>query len=554
MIVQGDNGLRVTFYVEKTTREDVEGADVRVALFKDDSFLTSKQANIVKASIGMCSFTLTTQDLLTVGTYGYQWTAYFPDGRIYSGDIKSFEVTKLHVALDDVENPGETIIVPFVTHEDFATMRSEIELMITEGSIGPKGDTGPQGLKGDTGAQGPQGIKGDTGAAGLQGLQGPKGDTGLQGLKGDTGVAGAQGLQGPKGDNGAQGIKGDTGAVGIQGPKGDTGSQGTPGLKGDTGPQGLQGPKGDQGIAGTVGAKGDTGATGSKGDQGIQGDKGDTGAQGPQGLQGPKGDVGPAGKDGTGGGTGGLSLIASYTVKPIFWNGTDISISGNTLTIVGHGLSVGNVVVFFAFTGRMAAGDQAGSMLPNPAHPSRPYYVRQVSGNTFKLSTDNTDTNIVTLINAGTPTQWRLEKASGISEIDFTGLNLNYAELRVFGGGYNSHFPKVWLKFNGISDVNFYTALAAGRTQVETVSINDWGCRLSGMVFMMCSGNEINGKTLMQSTGTTAASPWGTFVEASTSFFTQTDARLDKIRSIWFSIPNNFGGGFLGNLRVEVWG
>ena len=41
--------------------------------------------------------------------------------------------------------------------------------------IGPKGDTGaqgPKGDKGDTGAQGPKGDKGDTGA------QGPKGDRG----------------------------------------------------------------------------------------------------------------------------------------------------------------------------------------------------------------------------------------------------------------------------------------------------------------------------------------------------------------------------------------
>ena len=52
-----------------------------------------------------------------------------------------------------------------------------------------KGDTGPQGPKGDTGAtgsQGPKGDKGDTGARGAQGPKGPKGDTGAPGTDGTT--------------------------------------------------------------------------------------------------------------------------------------------------------------------------------------------------------------------------------------------------------------------------------------------------------------------------------------------------------------------------------
>ncbi len=65
-----------------------------------------------------------------------------------------------------------------------------------------KGDTGPQGDKGDkgdTGATGSKGDKGDTGATGEKGQQGPKGDTGDTGATGDTGPAGA------KGDTGATG-------------------------------------------------------------------------------------------------------------------------------------------------------------------------------------------------------------------------------------------------------------------------------------------------------------------------------------------------------------
>ncbi len=121
------------------------------------------------------------------------------------------------------------------------------------GLIGPKGDTGPQGLKGAAGVQGPIGSKGDTGLTGAQGLTGPKGDTGLagaQGLtgpKGDTGLAGAQGLTGPKGDTGltgAQGLTGPAGPIGPGGPKGDTGI-------------GLQGPKGEKGDGCTISDFGD---------------------------------------------------------------------------------------------------------------------------------------------------------------------------------------------------------------------------------------------------------------------------------------------------------
>ena len=48
--------------------------------------------------------------------------------------------------------------------------------------------------------------------------QGPKGDAGPQGLKGDTGP------QGPKGEAGPQGLKGDTGPQGPTGPTGNGGA------------------------------------------------------------------------------------------------------------------------------------------------------------------------------------------------------------------------------------------------------------------------------------------------------------------------------------------
>ena len=108
-----------------------------------------------------------------------------------------------------------------------------------------KGDTGPQGSKGDKGDTGAQGPKGDQGDTGPQGPKGDKGNTGAQGRKGDQGDTGPQGSKGDKGNTGTQGSKGDKGDTGPQGPKGDKGNTGP---KGDTG---NQGPPGSGGLSDT---------------------------------------------------------------------------------------------------------------------------------------------------------------------------------------------------------------------------------------------------------------------------------------------------------------
>jgi hypothetical protein len=150
----------------------------------------------------------------------------------YTGCLKSGQIVNVAVGT----SPTSTCVKPSV--------------QITWSQTGPKGDTGPQGIRGLTGA------KGDTGPQGIPGLTGAKGDTGPQGIPG---------LTGAKGDTGPQGIPGLTGPTG---PTGDTGPQGIPGVKGDTGPQG---------IPGLTGPTGPTGDTGPQGIPGVKGDKGDPG-------------------------------------------------------------------------------------------------------------------------------------------------------------------------------------------------------------------------------------------------------------------------------------
>lgn len=69
----------------------------------------------------------------------------------------------------------------------------------------PKGDRGPQGLRGPQGPQGEQGLRGPQGRPGEQGIQGPQGEQGEQG---------PQGQQGPQGE---QGEKGEPGNITING-------------------------------------------------------------------------------------------------------------------------------------------------------------------------------------------------------------------------------------------------------------------------------------------------------------------------------------------------
>lgn len=183
-----------------------------------------------------------------------------------------------------------------------------------------RGNTGPQGEKGDpfvysdfTAAQ-LAALKGEKGDRGEQGIQGEKGDAfvyadftaaqlaalkGEKGDKGDRGEQGIQGIQGEKGDRGEQGIQG------IQGPQGEKGegldySTMTPEEiatligksayqswldAGNTGTEqdfltSLRGEPGADGHDGAVGPKGDKGETGAVGPKGDKGDKGDKGEQG----------------------------------------------------------------------------------------------------------------------------------------------------------------------------------------------------------------------------------------------------------------------------------
>jgi 6-phosphogluconolactonase (cycloisomerase 2 family) len=173
---------------------------------------------------------------------------------------------------------------------------------------GTQGETGPQGIQGDTGADSTvAGPAGETGADGPQGLKGDTGSTGADStVEGPAGVAGVDGAQGPAG---ADGTNGTDGVDGVDGPQG---------LTGDTGPAGADGA--DSTVAGPQGEIGETGPQGEAGADGADG--ADSTVAGP---------TGPAGADGDGSGGG----AAADTIGTVTVNDLDLS-TGNIFEITAN--------------------------------------------------------------------------------------------------------------------------------------------------------------------------------------------------------------------------
>lgn len=162
-------------------------------------------------------------------------------------------------------------------------------------NVGPKGERGEKGLRGEIGPRGPKGEKGDTGNTGPRGLKGDRGEAGtsinILGVKNSVSDLPTKSNQGDcwlVGQNLYIFVDGSFKDVGsVKGPKGDIGP---------VGPQGKTGPKGEQGIAGPIGPKGPKGDVGPRGPQGATGEKGPIG---PQGYKGERGPIGPKGDQGS---------------------------------------------------------------------------------------------------------------------------------------------------------------------------------------------------------------------------------------------------------------
>lgn len=123
-IVQGDNGYAIPFIAKKDTILDLTGASVEVAIERNGEII-NKPANIIDPLTGKCEVILSSSDLSFMGTYTYQWTAYLPDGKVFSGNPASFYVKDKisDFPQGEVEN---TVIYPFATTMELDTVQTEI--------------------------------------------------------------------------------------------------------------------------------------------------------------------------------------------------------------------------------------------------------------------------------------------------------------------------------------------------------------------------------------------------------------------------------------------
>jgi hypothetical protein len=217
MIVQGDHGYSLSFITKKGTILDLTNTAVEVALSRNGEVI-NKPARIVDPLKGQCEVIFSSSDLQYMGAYTYQWTVYFQDGRIFSGNPLSFYVRD---KISDLP-PGDTtdtIIVPFAKQSDLEALEQYVEGIVISGGGSVVTDSNLNGnikvnntevsvyddsaliqeieaLK-ESGVQGPQGLPGEDGLSAYQiwlnaGNTGTEADflASLKGEKGDSGTGG----------------------------------------------------------------------------------------------------------------------------------------------------------------------------------------------------------------------------------------------------------------------------------------------------------------------------------------------------------------------------
>lgn len=215
--------------------------------------------------------------------------------------------------------------------------------------VGPKGDPGPEGAKGNPGNnangfiyQGTLNTTSELPVATASNISYAYSISGSLYVSNGSAWVNLGNIVGPQGPAGNTGPTGPAGKDGLQGP---TGPRGPDGPSGPTGPQGVPGQDGaGLHIINTYTDPSELPTTGQAGDAYLVGE--DlyvwlTGATaftnvgpltGPQGPVGPTGPVGPAGKDGATGPTGPVGPVGhSVTAKGYVNSVGDLPSSGNAL-------------------------------------------------------------------------------------------------------------------------------------------------------------------------------------------------------------------------------
>lgn len=91
-IIQGDNGTVMNLTIKDHKGiVDIRGATIEVVLL-NGSKRTVKPSQVTNGELGQCSFTLSSTDVSESGTYYFQTTITFGDGKSFSSNVRTFKV------------------------------------------------------------------------------------------------------------------------------------------------------------------------------------------------------------------------------------------------------------------------------------------------------------------------------------------------------------------------------------------------------------------------------------------------------------------------------
>lgn len=245
------------------------------------------------------------------------------------------------------------------------------------------------------------------------------------------------------------------------------------------------------------------------------------------------------------------SPIASLVIQPTTYfttNNITVDTATNLITIPNHGLVQGDKVSFVTLK------DMPQNSVPLGVLASRTHFVRQVSGNSFKVATDNTDSTLITFTGAGNADKWMLEKQSGVKQIDLD--NINHKAVRVvIKNGAISNLGALNIKVNGVGDTDTYQYWhnsASGISGLGYIffSNNQYITNPNYMIDIVSSNNIVNAwgsfSAVIHGTNGLVARNQMSFG----SVVSKIDSRFDTIRSLSLNFSTD---SLLGNLTVEVY-
>lgn len=242
-------------------------------------------------------------------------------------------------------------------------------------------------------------------------------------------------------------------------------------------------------------------------------------------------------------------LLGTYTFESsLVYDCSVITVTTGTpgtLTITGHTFVQGDNVVLSNYSGTT-------TVLPTGIWASRPYYIRQVSGDTFKLSTDNTDSNLIAITGTGSANSWRIEKVIGTNSITFSNLKSKAVSVIYKNGGICNSTPSLRFTLNDIESWSYYYDVSDAWFGYMN-SISAYPSKIAGKLNIYCNNNCIVYNDANVYMGTNVSNGAGVTGSSNRSGYSSSNASFSEINKIKLWIGGNYTYSFLHGTIIEVW-